>query len=191
MNSIIAIGISTGGPKALQTVIPKLPADLPAAVLVVQHMPSGFTKSLANRLNEVSNLPVKEAENGEKINPRTVYIAPGGYQTKVRMSDENYFIVLNDDQPVNGLKPCFDVLLSSLAQINIKLIVAIMTGMGNDGTNGIRELDKNSAYLIAQDEETSTIFGMPRSAIETGLIDIVLPVDKIAEEIERIARRIK
>lgn len=187
LDSLVAIGISTGGPKALQSVIPMLPADLPSAVMVVQHMPPGFTKSLANRLNEISNMTVKEAEDGELIKPGTVYIAPGGYHMKIAQYD-GYSIELSDEQPIKGLKPCFDVLLSSLAKVDIKLIVAIMTGMGNDGTNGIIELDKKKTYMIAQDEETSTIFGMPRSAIETGMIDIVLPLDKISNEIERIAR---
>jgi two-component system chemotaxis response regulator CheB len=190
MNNIIAIGVSTGGPKALQHVIPLLQSDLPSGVLVVQHMPSGFTKSLADRLNEISNVLVKEADDGEKINSGTVYIAPGGYHMKVVPVGEDYFIELSNDMPVNGLKPSFDVLLSSLARTHAKLIVAVMTGMGNDGTNGIKKLDKKNTYIIAQNEETSTIFGMPSSAIKTGLIDIVLPVDEIANEIDRIARRI-
>ncbi|MDI6602480.1 MAG: CheB methylesterase domain-containing protein, partial [Thermoanaerobacteraceae bacterium] len=149
----------------------------------------GFTKSLANRLNEISNMIVKEAEDGETINPGTVYIAPGGYHMKVK-SKSGYFIELSDEPPNKGLKPCFDILLSSLARLDIKVIAVIMTGMGNDGTNGLIELKGRDVYMIAQDEDTSTIFGMPRSAIETGLIDIVLPLDKIAEEIERIARGI-
>ncbi|TZE83333.1 protein-glutamate methylesterase/protein-glutamine glutaminase [Calorimonas adulescens] len=188
LKNLVAIGVSTGGPKALQYVVPQLPADLPSAVLIVQHMPAGFTRSLANRLNEISNMLVKEAEDGENINPGTVYIAPGGYHMKVYAKDRKYFIGLSNEPPVKGLKPCFDILLSSLSKIDLKIIAVIMTGMGNDGTKGLIELRDREVYMIAQNEKTSTIYGMPKSAIETGLIDEVLPLDRIAEKIEKIAR---
>lgn len=186
---IIAIGTSTGGPKALQSVVPFLPGDIPAAVLIVQHMPPGFTNSLAERLNSKSDLTVKEASHKEKILAGHVYIAPGDSHMLIEaLNNGDIIINLDKSPPVGGHRPSVDVMMNSLSDTGLKNIIGvIMTGMGADGSIGIKKLkDKNRSYNIAQDEETSVVYGMPKMAVQTGAIDKVVSLDKISEEIIQI-----
>ncbi|HPD00004.1 MAG TPA: chemotaxis response regulator protein-glutamate methylesterase [Acetivibrio sp.] len=186
IKSIVAIGTSTGGPKALQEVIPLISPDVESAFLVVQHMPAGFTKSLAERLDSMSGVNVKEAEDNEVVKNAHVYIAPGDYHMTIRKTgDSNYRIKLSKDPPVEGHRPSVDVMMESVADSGINNIVAvIMTGMGKDGTRGIEKLkNKNNVHVIAQDESSCVVFGMPRVAISAGLVDAVVPLNQIAKEI--------
>jgi two-component system chemotaxis response regulator CheB len=188
IKKIIAIGISTGGPKALREVIPLLPADMPAAVLVVQHMLPGFTKPLAERLNYISEIEVKEAENGELIRAGCVYIAPGDYHMEIEVDRESKGrIKLSDQPPIGGHRPAVDVLMDSIARTDLLNVIAvIMTGMGGDGSKGIKKVKtNNNGYIIAQDEKSCIVFGMPKVAIETGAVDAVVPLNEIANEIIR------
>ncbi len=182
---IIALACSTGGPKSLQSVIPLLPANLPVPMLVVQHMPAGFTKSLADRLNDVSKVKVKEAEEGDLLFPGCVYIAPGGRHMQVKSVGGSSKIVLMDEPPREGVKPCANYMYESLADSSYEeIICVVLTGMGADGTKGIQFLDKNKkTYVIAQDEASSVVYGMPKAIAETGLVDEIVPLTKITERI--------
>ena len=163
-NKIVAIASSTGGPKALQSVIPFLPAELLAPVVLVQHMPAGFTKSMAERLNELSQVQVKEASNGEVLKNGVVYIAPGGTHIAIKKSGASHVISFNDMPPISGLKPCANIMFDSLTSSNYdEVVCVVLTGMGADGTNGILSLGKSKPiYVIAQDEKSSVVYGMPR-----------------------------
>lgn len=182
---LILIGTSTGGPRALQHVIPLFPKELEASILIVQHMPAGFTKSLAERLNRMSNIRVKEAENNEKILPGYAYIAPGDYHLEVKKSGKEIFISLSKDQPISGHRPSVDKLFESVAKAMTENIVAVvMTGMGSDGSKGIKELkNKTDCYILAQDEDTSVVYGMPKSAVNTGVVDDIVPLHHITNYI--------
>ncbi len=185
---LIAIASSTGGPKALQQVICKLPKNINAPILIVQHMSEGFTKSLAARLNELSEVKVVEATGGERLEKGTVYLAKGGSQMRVVKRGSDYVIDINTEEPArNGLKPCADIMMESIANLVFDDITCVvLTGMGGDGTMGIRQLNENSnIYVIGQDEATSTVYGMPKVVYEAGLTDVVLPLGKIAEEITK------
>ena len=186
---IIALGTSTGGPKALQDVIPRLPGDIPAAFLIVQHMPAGFTRSLAERLNSLSEVSVKEAEDGEHIKPGFVYIAPGDYHMIVEGHIlSNLKIRLVQTPPVSGHRPSVNVMMESLADTYVQNVIGvIMTGMGGDGSTGIMKIkQKNKGYIVAQDESTCVVYGMPKAAIQTGTVDKVVPLRDIVKEIMRI-----
>jgi len=185
-NKIVALASSTGGPKALQSVIPRLPAGLDAPMLVVQHMPKGFTASLAERLNDLSEVRVKEAEEGDELEKGTVYIAAGGKHMNVRMSAAGkYTLHLTDEPPREGVKPCANYMYESLQESRFDHIVCVvMTGMGADGTEGIRNLEtKKKVHVIAQDQNSCTVFGMPKSVINAGLSDQVVPLELLAQEI--------
>ncbi len=189
---ILIIGSSTGGPRALQHVIPLLPVDLRIPVLVVQHMPAGFTKSLAERLNSQSVLKVREAAEGDIIETGTVLIAPGDFHMIVKQQKINgelrEVIGLSKGDKVQGVRPSIDVLLESVAKIyGQNSIGVILTGMGSDGSNGIRKLKLAGGKVIAEDESTCVVYGMPRSVIEQKLADYILPIHKIAESIVQIA----
>ena len=184
---IIVIGTSTGGPRALQYVLPLIPEDINGTIVVVQHMPPNFTKSLADRLNTLSNIVVKEGEGGEILKRGYCYIAPGDFHMIVEEKRGNYIIELNKEPAIKGLRPAADILMESVAKLNhLKKIAVIMTGMGSDGSKGILDIKKSNGYVIAQDEDTSVVFGMPKSAIETKLVDKVVPLDNIAHEIVSI-----
>lgn len=184
---IIAIGTSTGGPKALQQVLTKLPENINAPILIVQHMPAGFTKSLAARLDSLSKVTVKEAEDGEVLKKGVAYIAPGGYHLKVRSIGTTLAIQLDQSPPENGHRPSVDTMLNSLASIsNYSIITVIMTGMGADGSKGLVKLkNTGDVVAIAEAEESSVVFGMPRAAIKTNKIDEVVHLNDIAASIER------
>ncbi|OEF98786.1 hypothetical protein BHF68_02885 [Desulfuribacillus alkaliarsenatis] len=187
VNTIIAIGTSTGGPRALQTVLAGLPGDLPASIVVVQHMPAGFTKSLADRLNTLCEINVVEASDNMPLQNGCAYVAPGGKQMGVVFTANNRYKLHTSSQaePMSGHKPSVDYLFHSIAKINdANKVIVIMTGMGGDGAKGLVSIKKAGyAHSIAEDQSTCIVYGMPRVAIETGEIDIVVPVQDIAKEI--------
>lgn len=182
---IVLIGTSTGGPNALQTVLTKLPENIDVPIVIVQHMPPGFTSTLANRLNGLSKITVKEAEDGEILLKGTAYIAPGGYQLTLK-SIGNKAVAHIDKSTKNCLHcPSVDLLLSSAVVLKeFAKIVVIMTGMGSDGVSGLKHLKKtDEVKAIAESQETCVVFGMPKAAIATGLIDEVHTVENIADTI--------
>lgn len=179
---VILIGSSTGGPGALNEIIPALPANLMSPVLIVQHMPSGFTRSLAERLNNISSLKVKEAEPGDELMVGQILLAPGGFHMVL---DENERVVLNQKPTVHGVRPSVDVTLNSLIQRFGKNVIAvILTGMGSDGTLGASILHTAGGHVIAEHENTCVVWGMPRSVVEAGAASAVLPRPQIAKAIE-------
>ena len=183
---LVALACSTGGPKALQQVIPKLPENLDAAVVLVQHMPVGFTASLSARLDEMSEIRVREAQDGEVLQKGTVYIAKGGSQMRVIEKNRPEFVLsVREEGARNGLKPCADILYESLRESSFEDITCvIMTGMGADGTKGILQLkETNKIYVIAQNAESSTVYGMPKAIAESGAADEIKDLDLIADAI--------
>lgn len=187
-NKIVALACSTGGPKALQSVIPYLPANLDAPMVLVQHMPAGFTKSMAERLDEVSPIHVKEATDGEVLKKGTVYIAPGGKHMEVKKSpDGTHKIKLNEMPPIGGLRPCANITYDSLRDCGYDQIVCVvLTGMGADGTNGIMSLAKKKpVYVISQNAATCVVYGMPKAIADTGLVDEVVPLTEVAKSITK------
>jgi two-component system, chemotaxis family, protein-glutamate methylesterase/glutaminase len=187
---IVVLGISTGGPQSLIHMIPQLPADLGVPVLIVQHMPPLFTKSLADDLNRRCDWNVVEAQNNEKIQNDHIYIAPGAKQMKIDRRDDGSFIVITDDPPENNCKPAVDYLFRSAAfAYGANCLGVVMTGMGSDGTLGCRLLKRFGAQVIAQDQASCIVYGMPRQVIEDGLADVIAPLDQIAEQIARLAGR--
>lgn len=184
---LVALVCSTGGPRALQSVIPKLPKNLAAPVVLVQHMPAGFTNTMAMRLNEQSEMEVKEAEEGDILQNGCVYIAKGGTHLALKENGKGCEVYFENKPPIGGLKPCGNIMLSSLCNVSYEEIVCvILTGMGADGTKGTQELSKHKQiYVIAQDEASSTVYGMPRAIYESGLCDVVCDLEHIAEEITK------
>jgi two-component system, chemotaxis family, protein-glutamate methylesterase/glutaminase len=182
---VVLIGVSTGGPGALARVLPLLPKDIGVPIIVVQHMPPVFTQSLAESLGSKCNLRVREAGDGDRLEPGVVLIAPGGKQTRlVSTTDAVARVQITDDPPENNCKPAVDYLFRSAATVLPgRTLAVILTGMGNDGTLGLRQLKRQGCFSIAQDEATSVVYGMPKSAIEAGLVDVVLPIDSIAGKI--------
>ena len=187
-NKLVALACSTGGPKTLQKVIPMLPANLDAPMVVVQHMPAGFTASLAQRLNELSEINVKEAKDGEVLAKGTVYVAPGGKHLRVAKVPGGYGIALSDEPAVEGLKPCANLMYQSLERCDFdEITCVVLTGMGADGTKGISGLAARhkKIHVIAQDEETCVVYGMPKAIAQTGLVDEIVPVNQVAEIITK------
>lgn len=183
---MIFIGTSTGGPRTLQHIIKNIPKNFAAPILIVQHMPAHFTKSLANRLNSISQIKVKEAEHGETIEDGVVYIAPGDYHMKVQQRGLGYFIELSKDDYILGLRPSVDVLLESLVSLqNVQKYITILTGMGKDGAKGIVKIKENdpTTYIISESEQTAIVYGMPAAAAETGYVNKVLPNHEICAEL--------
>ncbi len=180
---LVAIGTSTGGPRALHKVMEQLKPDGKTAYLVVQHMPKGFTRSLAERLDSISELTISEATEGP-VEPDHVYIAPGDYHLNTHMIQGRPHIYLTQTAPVNGHRPAVDVLFNSLAaQPGLCRVAVILTGMGSDGAKGLAALKAAGAYTIAEDASTAVIFGMPRAAIKTGAVDRVASLPQVAEAI--------
>lgn len=178
-NTIIAIGSSTGGTEALRNLFSDLPDEIPP-ILVVQHIPPVFSKAFADRLNSMFAFTVKEASDGDAVLPNQVLIAPGGTQMKVVGKAGQLKVLINDDAPVNRHKPSVDYMFNSLAEIEVPIISVILTGMGGDGAKGMALLKKNGSRTIAQNEETSIVFGMPKEAIKLGCVDQVEPLENIA-----------
>ena len=182
----IALACSTGGPQALHTFIPMLPASLSVPLVLVQHMPEGFTASLAARLDQISNIKVKEAENGEFFKPGVVYIAPGGKHMKIcEDGSRTAYCHLDDSPPVNSLKPCADVMYQSLANSSFdEIICVVLTGMGADGSEGIKYLNQyKKTYVISQEASTCVVYGMPKAVEQGGLSNEVVPLKSVANSI--------
>ena len=189
---IVAIGTSTGGPSALQAVLPTLPGNFPVPVLVAQHMPPGFTGPLAQRLNGLCPLNVREGIHGEVLKAGTVYVAPAGKQMQVQRKSEQLTLHIGDEAPIPTLyHPSVDVMFLSLAKaVGKGTLGVVMTGMGSDGTKGMKELKALDGFAIAESEETCVVYGMPRSLVDAGLADRVVPLEEIGRTIvECVMRR--
>ncbi len=183
MLPVIVLAASTGGPAALMSILPQLPANFPGAILLVQHMPASFTTQFSRQLAETCALRVKEAEAGELIRSGTVYVCPGANHLRVSPSGR---LLLDDGPRVNGHRPSADLTLESVADYAGPMGVAVvLTGMGNDGAKGVQALKAAGGHVIVQDESTSVIFGMPSEAIRTGAVDVVQPLDSICNAIEQ------
>ncbi|MDD6340155.1 MAG: chemotaxis-specific protein-glutamate methyltransferase CheB [Butyrivibrio sp.] len=185
-DKLVAIACSTGGPKSLQSVIPLLPANLDAGVVLVQHMPKGFTASLAQRLNMLSKVEVSEAVDGEVIKKGHVYIAPGGIHIKVCKEGTNHVIRLDSSPAVDGLRPCANIMYESLKETSYdEITCVVLTGMGADGTKGIKSLfdAHKNLHVIGQDADSCVVYGMPRAIADAGLVNEVRSLDNIAESI--------
>jgi two-component system chemotaxis response regulator CheB len=180
---IVVVASSTGGPATLMKLIPEFPADFPGAIIVVQHMPGNFTAQFSKQLGEVSAMKVKEAEAGEIVVPGQVYVCPGANHLRVSATGR---IVLDDGPRIAGYRPCADLTLESVvAYCNANAVAVILTGMGNDGSKGVQAVRAAGGHVIAQDESTAVIFGMPQEAIKTGAVDQVLPIDGIYSAVEK------
>ncbi len=191
IQEIVAIGTSTGGPRALQEVLTKIPADFPAPIFIVQHMPPGFTKSLADRLNSICQIEVREASHLERVETGVAYIAPGNKHMSIDVQDGHLHIYLDQEMPPrSGHRPSVDVLFESIASIEkIRKYIVIMTGMGSDGSRGlqaIKEKDSRDVIAIAEDESTCVVYGMPRSAVQLGLIDQSIQLDRIGDKLTQL-----
>ena len=180
----VVIAASTGGPTALQAVVGGLPAGFPAAVLLVQHIPRGFTKSLAERLDARSAVPVREARDGEAVGPGTVLVAPAGIHSRVVRRGDQVELVL-EEEPRDALhRPSANVLMISAAEAYGPLAVGVvLTGMGSDGTEGLRAIREKGGLTLAEAEETCVIYGMPKAAIEAGVVHRAVPLDRVAGQI--------
>lgn len=182
---IVAIACSTGGPKALQEVIPKLPKVLGAPVVLVQHMPEGFTKSLADRLNDTSQIEVREASDNELIKSDCVYIAKAGKHMQVVYDGLNHRIALTDEDYREGVRPCANYMYESLCECKYdEIICVVLTGMGADGTVGIENLsEKKKISVLVQDRESAVVYGMPGNIIKKGIPHKVVKLNEMAKEI--------
>ncbi|MBF0549896.1 MAG: chemotaxis response regulator protein-glutamate methylesterase [Deltaproteobacteria bacterium] len=189
---VVAIGVSTGGPNALSKIMPKFPKNMNAGIVIVQHMPPLFTKSLAERLNELSQIEVKEAQDGDEVRPGLALLAMGGRHMEIYRKDANdkqgpVLVRTTDAAPENSCRPSVDVLFRSVSKIYGGAVVGvIMTGMGFDGAKELKIMKDNGAYVIAQNEETCTVFGMPKRPIEEGYADAILPLDDIPAQIMKL-----
>lgn len=186
-NKVVVIGASTGGTEALARVLSVLPPNSPG-IAIVQHMPEHFTRSFANRLNDMCDIEVKEAENGDSVIPGRALIAPGNYHMLLKRSGANYYVEVKSGPLVSRHRPSVDVLFKSASQYGGKNVIGvIMTGMGKDGAEGMKQLHDQGAKTIAQDEATCVVFGMPKEAIALNAVDYVLPLDKIPQKILELA----
>lgn len=183
---LIAIGSSTGGPSALQNILTRLPADLPSAITISQHMPKGFTKPLAERLDKLCSLSIKEAENGDLLKKGSVYICPGGYHMEFKSRGNGVQLVIDESRPDDKYTPSVDkMMLSAATYFEDRILGVVLTGMGNDGMEGMKDLHKRGCFTIAEAEESCVVFGMPQEVIKVNAAKTVLPLDRIASEIRR------
>jgi two-component system chemotaxis response regulator CheB len=191
IRKIVAIASSTGGPKALQTLISMIPGDIGVPVLIVQHMPVGFTEALAKRLDQISDLTVVEATDGEALVPNKAYLCRGGVHLNVEFRGFRHCIRYSDEPNREGVKPCANYMYESLVSSRYdEIVCAVLTGMGADGTEGLGRLAKaKKIYVIAQNAESCAVFGMPKSAINAGVVDKVLTLTQIANEITMKVRQ--
>jgi two-component system, chemotaxis family, protein-glutamate methylesterase/glutaminase len=186
----IVLGISTGGPFALLQTIPKLPANMPIGIAIVQHMPAGFTRSMAERLNSLSKVSVKEAENGDLMKPGTVMIAPGGRHLTFVRSGRTLEARISEEPRTTLYRPCADIMFTSaVEQSDGALLGVIMTGMGKDGLEGLKLIKKKGGYVVAQDEDTCVVYGMPKAAVDEGIADSIVPLDDIPNTIVHLVSR--
>ena len=184
-SKVVAIGISTGGPNALQYVLSQLPGDFPGSIVVVQHMPEGFTELFARRLDECCAIDVKEAQSGDLLIAGRALICPGNRHMKVKRMPMGDIIVLSDDDRVNGHRPSVDVLFRSVAQeFGSNSLAVIMTGMGEDGAEGMAAVKRAGGMTVAQSEDSCVVFGMPKAAIERGHAIRVVPLDAMANTLQ-------
>jgi len=189
---VVAVGSSTGGPAALQIILTRLPSDFPAAMVISQHMPKGFTGPMAERLDRMCQLRIKEAADGDTITRGTVYICPGGCHLGLKKHGEGEVITLREGRLTEKYIPSVDHMMSSVAEAYGPAAVGvILTGMGNDGKQGMLEIKKQGGYTIAESEETAVVFGMPGEAIKNGAVETILPLQEIPAEIIRIVNNPK
>jgi two-component system chemotaxis response regulator CheB len=187
---IVAIGISTGGPQALEFLLAQLPPDFPGTILVVQHMPEGFTEMFARRLDELCALRVKEAQSGDLLQAGRVVVCPGSRHMTVKRLPMGNVVVLNDDPPVNGHRPSVDVLFRSVAeQFGKQSVAVLMTGMGDDGAEGLGAVKQAGGMTIAQSEESCVVYGMPKAAIERGYATRVVALDVLSSTLQALCGR--
>lgn len=191
---VVVIGASAGGPRTLCRILPQLDPDIPAGILIVQHMPKGFTKAFAARLDLESQIEIKEAEEGDRIEQRKVLIAPGDYHMTVKSKTSGNGTVnvvsLDKEPPVFGIRPTVDAMMLSAAKVyRDKTIGVILTGMGSDGAKGMKAIKNYKGKTIAQNKDTCVVYGMPKATIEEGVVDRVVPLDRIAEEIMKMVDR--
>ena len=185
----VLIGTSTGGPVALREILPQLPGDLAVPVLIVQHMPAQYTHSLAERLNQGSQLEVVEACDGMTLEPGFAFVAPGGRHMKIAVRNGRNVIRITDDPPENSCRPSVDYLFRAAAEVfEGKVVAVILTGMGRDGTEGCRELKRKGAFVIAQHPDGCIVYGMPKSVVEERLADRVVPLESIARVVAGLVR---
>lgn len=181
---MLAIGSSTGGPPALQEVFASLPTELPFGVTVAQHMPQGFTRAFAERLDRLLPFEVKEAGDGDRVKPNRILIAPGGKNMIFLRSGEGVLVRIVDPSPTDRYVPSVDAMFSSLAGLyGSRLLCVVLTGMGNDGSKGVREVKASGGEVLAEAEESAVVFGMPREAIATGVVSAVAPIELMGREI--------
>ncbi len=184
----VVIGVSTGGPRALDRLVPQLPVDLPVPILVVQHMPAEFTKRLAERLAERSRIAVSEATDGALVRPGELLIAPGGRHLTVARRGVDVRVALNDDAPQHSCRPSVCVMFrSALQTYGARLLAVVLTGMGDDGSDAASEIAAAGGCVLAQDEATSVVWGMPGAVVRAGVADAVLPLDALSSAIVRRA----
>jgi len=187
---IVAIALSTGGPSALGSVLSELPADFAASIVLVQHMPSMFTRLLAERLNNQTALTVVEARDGEVLTPGTVYVAPGDVHLRVKKGSSQIVTALTEDPPEHSHRPSADVLFRSVAQVyGSRALAMVLTGMGEDGLNGSTEITRAGGRVIVQDEATSVVWEMPGRIAQAGIADGILPIGEMAAELVKRTRR--
>ena len=183
---MVAIGSSTGGPAALQIILTRLPADFDAAIVVSQHMPRGFTGPLSERLDNLSQLKIKEAEEGDHIKKGTVYVCPGGFHLGISQKKQKLLIALKEGRLTDKYTPSVDFMMTSVAEhYGASSVGVILTGMGNDGKNGMLEINSKGGYTIAESESSAVVFGMPAEAIKNGAVERVLPISEIPSDIIR------
>jgi len=188
---LLAIAASTGGPGAPESMISQLPGEIGAGGVLVQHMPAMFTKSFAARLDAASALHVKEAQDGDEIVDNLILVAPGGKHMKIAELDGKKIVRLEDGPLVKGVKPSADVTMkSAVPHFKSKIVAIILTGMGDDGSDGIAEIKNAGEKAVAQDEKTSTVYGMPKAVVERGLADKVLPLNDVAQEALELLKKI-
>lgn len=188
---LVVIGASTGGPRALSLLMSQLPPDFHAPTVIIQHMPEGFTRSLAERLDRLCHLQVREAQEGDCLQSGVAYLAPGGRHLQLLRGGR---LRLSDEPPLHGVRPAVDITLFSIAQnYSGSVVVAILTGMGNDGAMGVRALHAKGARILAEDESSCVVFGMPRAAIQTGCVHQTAPIEQMAqritEEVQQLCKR--
>jgi two-component system chemotaxis response regulator CheB len=187
---VVVIGVSTGGPTALGAILPELPAEFPLPVLVVQHMPPLFTRFLAERLHTICRLPVEEARHGEPVEAGKILIAPGDFHLKVASDGGSARICLDQSSPLNSCRPAVDALFTSVGEVyGGAAIAVILTGMGQDGLRGTEILKAQGASVLAQDEASSVVWGMPGAVVNAGIADRVLPLDQVIAEVVRLTLR--